>query len=67
MHLERYLKSYIKNNKKSLNNYLAKYSKLKDMNDVITYAVMAKFPNGSKHPHQRIVKLQVMRKLGINY
>lgn len=63
MRLERYLKSYIKNNKKSLNNYLAKYSKLKDMNDVITCAVMAKFPNGNKHPHQRRVKLQVMEQV----
>ena len=61
MNLEMYVKKYIKNNKKSLNNYLKKYSSLKNIEDAIQFGAMAKLSNGNKHPHQRHLKVEIMK------
>lgn len=63
MNLEMYVKKYIKNNKKSLNNYLKKYRSLKNIEDAIQFGAMAKLSNGNKHPHQRRLKVEIMEEV----
>lgn len=54
------VKEYESNGKVSLNNYFKRYSLLKNINEVIECATLAKLPKGKKHIHQRRLNSQVM-------
>lgn len=66
MTLEMYVKEYIKNNKnneKSLNNYLEKYSSLNNIEDAIKYGATARLSNENKHSHQRRLKVEILEQV----
>lgn len=63
MTLEMYVKEYIKNNKKSLNNYLEKYSSLNNIEEAIKYGATARLSNENKHSHQRRLKVEILEQV----
>jgi hypothetical protein len=60
MNIRFYIKQYEENTKIGLNNFLHKYKSLENLDDVISYATLAKLPTMNKHFHQRRLKNEIM-------